>query len=644
MARSPGSFDHRNFYRDGEKPNRGATEQAENRWWAMTGEADIANAVTSTLNTLRKAQDIRARQYVVNGRMYGGRPVAGYAAQWFPRATGGTGGAGSGNGASSDQIRYNVTQSVTDTLISNMISNHPKPMYVTNGGDYRLRKKGERLNEFTEGVFYECNTYRKGIEALKDGCIQGDGLLKIMINPDTQRIEHDRVDTMEIYVDEVEAEFGQPRTMHHVKLVDRTVAEDLWPNKLSWIRDAQKARVTDAGQPSISDLIAVRESWRLPSSPGAKDGRHVLTIDGHSLGTMEPWAYDFFPFARFRYCTRPRGYWSQGIAEQLRPIQREIDQILWLIQQSIHMAGTFKILMKIGSQTPTEHFNNMIGTIIKYAGDAPPTYITPPIVQPELYTHLWNLVQKAYDLSGISALSASGQMPPGLSGSGEAQRVYNNIETKRFQNIGKSWEEFFMEVSRISVALLRDAAKENKGSYPVQTRGKHGLAVYDWKDIALEEDDYRLECYPVSALPSEPAGRIAMVEDWMRIGLITDPTEAARLMEFPDLKQVGSLMNAQTERLSKILDKIIEDAEYTAPDPYDNQAEARKTCLEYLKRAQTEAVEPEKIDMLEAFLQQLDWIASQATPPPALPPMIPGAGRSTLPTQTGAPVGAPAPA
>lgn len=615
MAAGPGSFDHRSFTRHGRaEPLVKATEAAERSWWTMKDGTAAADSISGVLGTLRRAQDNRWRQYVVNARLYNNRPLSGYAG--FPRGSA----AGQG-GKPAATIRYNVTQSVIDTLVSKMIKNRPKPEFVTSGGDYRLQLKAKHMNRFVDGLFYDCKTPQKGIEALKDGCIQGDGLLKIVVNRETGLIEHDRVDEMEIWVDDMEAEFGTPRQMHHVRLVDRSVAESLWPDHKQWIRGAQQVQAQMNGEITVSDMIAVRESWRLPSSPNAKNGRHIITVEGHALTPMMEWKHDFFPFARFRFNQRSRGFWSQGIAEQLRSIQLEIDNILRSIQQSIYLGSTYKILMKIGSRTPTQHFNNLIGTIIEWAGDTPPQYITPPLVQPELYTHLWTLVTKAYDVVGMSQLSAAGQIPAGLSGSGESQRVYHDIQSDRFQAIGKSWEDFFLDAARISIALVREAASDRDGHYVVQATGAMGLRDEDWKEIGLDENSYRIRCYPVSALPSDPAGRIAMVEDWMRIGLIKDPVKAAQLMDFPDLEAFSSLAEAQENRLAEQFDDIIEHGRYTPPDAFDDQILARKRCIEYIKRSQCNGVEPEKIAYLETYIQQLDWIAKKSMPPP--PPVTP---------------------
>ena len=84
----------------------------------------------------------------------------------------------------------------------------------------------------------------------------------------------------EIFVDDVEALYGQPRQLHRVKQVDRQVLLDMFPDDAGLIMGAKPSRTEENGRSIIADMITVRESWHLPSGPGAKDGKHVITIDG----------------------------------------------------------------------------------------------------------------------------------------------------------------------------------------------------------------------------------------------------------------------------------------------------------------------------------------------------------------------------
>jgi len=157
------------------------------------------------------------------------------------------------------------------------------------------------------------------------------------------------------------------------------------------------------------------------SGPDAGDGLHVIAVD-HDLSFIEEWTKDYFPFARFQWGKRLYGYWSQGAAEQIQNIQLEINKLLWVKQRSLHLAGTFKILLENGSKIVKEHLNNDIGAIVTYSGTKP-EYVIPPIVPMEIDTQINWLKNAGFEQLGISMLSVGSQKPAGLNSGKGSQRI-----------------------------------------------------------------------------------------------------------------------------------------------------------------------------------------------------------------------------
>src|SRR6185312_9807550 len=120
----------------------------------------------------------------------------------------------------------------------------------------------------------------------------------------------------------------------------------------------------------------------------------------------EDYDQKFFPFAILRYNPRLYGFYAQGMAEQLVPTQVEINRTLISIQRSLYLGGTHKIFVKNGSKVIKSHFDNMIGTILEYAGDTAPQYVVPQLVQPEIYAHLQTMKADGYQLPGVSQMQA----------------------------------------------------------------------------------------------------------------------------------------------------------------------------------------------------------------------------------------------
>jgi hypothetical protein len=464
--------------------------------------------------------------------------------------------------------------------------------------------------------------------------VWGDGIIHVFER--NKRVTWERVMCGEIVVDEIEAFYGKPRQMHRVRDVDRGVLKDLFQKKSSVLDDPSLTAPMPAMYPNrVADLVTVRESWHLPSSPGADDGAYFISVDGHALTKVEEWKHDFFPFARISWTPRLYGYWAQGLAEQLLGTQVEINKLLQLIQRSYHLGGTFKIFLERGSKIVKEHVNNEVGAIVDYTGKTP-QYVIPPLVPPEIYTHLVRLIPQAYEQAGVSTLSATSRTPVGIE-SGKALRTLNDIESDRFLTTSRAYEEFYLELARLSIATARDIAEENDGSYPVKVPFQSELMDIDWKDIDLQEDDFVMQCYPVSSLRSDPAGRLQDVTELMQAGLVSKRRGRA-LLDFPDLQKEESLANASENYLQWVFDKMLEGdpddpTTYTPPEPYDDLVTAREMALEYYAWIRTKTdVDPRRTEYLRDYLTQLDELQAAAAPPPppagaeGAPPMaVPGA-------------------
>ena len=597
-------------------------DNKERRWWMLKGQ-DAADVISGTLNLIRDAQSFRATQWIVSARLYGNLAPTTLAGVSFSKIA-------AQQPALRDRISYNLVQSVVDTVVSRVTRNRPRPFYLTSDGDYKKQREAKRLNSFLDGVFYENGTHDIGKIVFRDAAVWGDGFIHVFAKGD--RVCHERVMSSEIFVDDVESLYGQPRQMHRVKQVDRQVLFDMFPEDADKIAGAKPSRTEEAGRSIVADMITVRESWHLASGPGADDGKHCITIDGAVLGEMEPWPYSFFPFARVQWSPRLYGYWGQGLAEQLQNIQLEINKLLWVIQRSMHLMGSFKVFIENGSKIVKEHLNNDVGSIINYTG-TPPMYVTPPIVAPEVYAHLQTLINKGYEQAGVSQLAASSLKPEGLN-SGRAIREYNDIQTDRLAVPSKSYEQMFMDVGRLSIEVVKMiAAKE--GGYEVRVPGKKGLASVEWKDIKLDDEDYVMQCYPVSSLPTDPAGRLATIQEYAQAGFLS-PRQARRLLDFPDLDQVESLANAEEDYLTMVFDKIVDDGDYTSPDPLDDLQLSKQLCLEYYAKGKANNLREDRLEMLRRYLEQISEI-EQAMMPPAPPMPLP------MPGATGAPLAPPMP-
>lgn len=594
------AIDYRDFSSDGSPPKKNTQ-----KWWTIDGDdrsEKVADSVANTLNTLKENQNKLEAQRQASARLYGNIPLYG------------TLGLSSSKGAQTlpvvrDRLTYNVVQSCVDTVVAKMAKNSPRPLFLTDGGSYRLQRKAQKLNQFMEGIFFENEMHDMlAPDAFRDAAVLGDGIIHCYDY--YGQVKFERVLASEILVDEIEAIYGKPTQLYRCKNVDRLALIEMFPKHKDKIKAANAAFIEGNTVPHVSDQITVCEAWHLPSGPESKDGKHVIVITGVTL-YEENWKHNFFPFAKLPWCKRLYGFWSQGGAEQIQNIQLEINKLLWVIQRSMHLMGSFKVLIQNGSKVVSEHINNDIGTLVYYNG-VEPKYITPPMVQPELYAHLQTLKASAYEQFGISQLSASSKKPSGLD-SGKALREFNDIESERFMTAGKQYEKFHLDATRLAVATAR-SIRERNGKYSMRVPGYKFLSTIDWSEVDIPDDQFLMQCFPVSQLPQDPAGRLATIQEYAQAGYI-DPRTARKLSDFPDLQQVESLANSVEERILKTLDLIVDEGEYTPPDQFMDLNLARQLALQYYNQYSNQDLEPDRVAQIEQFLSQVDALQQAAVPP-----------------------------
>jgi len=600
-------------------------------WWNADNDNDLMAQVLSTMEYLKKTNLNRVRQASVFARLFSGKPLYNFLAS---NAT-----LDSSNQLPTGRPTANVCYSCTDTLVSRISQDRPKPVFLTDGGHYKERKLAKEANAFIQGELFRTKAYDLGALALRDSCVLGNGFIKVFAKDEKVCLE--RVLETELLTDFNDAYYNDPRQLIQVKLVDRSVILAMFPDKEDVIAKAVHGNVdsTPRSTETISDQFILAEAWHLPSGPKANDGRHVLVC---SAGVIldEPWTKAKFPFVKFSYNPNIVGWFAQGLIEILMPTQMEIYRMLIVASQSIELMGVPRIYIDELSKIMETSFNNRIGTIIKGRG-APPTFINAESNSPEIYQWIQWLISNAYSMSGISAMAAASQKPAGLN-SGEAIRSFDDLQTDRFAALARRYQNIYTDLSYMMIDVARDIAEET-GSYTTVYPGKDGTREVNFKNINKLKDTFVIQCFEESSLPKDPAGRQAKLSEMLAAGEISNQ-EFRRLSNFPDLEQSDRLAAALEERILHALDQIVEqgDKDYAdiAPDTFmlDPTDMATTLCVNYINLYATQQLEEEKMQLLRDWFAQVQGLKQQAMPPPV--PTTPPAQSQMPPTQPpAAPIG-----
>jgi hypothetical protein len=211
--------------------------------------------------------------------------------------------------------------------------------------------------------------------------------------------------------------------------------------------------------------------------------------------------------------------------------------------------------------------------------------------------------------------------------SGEAIRTYDDISTDRFASLSRRYDNFFIDLAYAVIDLAKDIC-EREGAYSTVYPNKNGTKEIDLPKASLLQDPFVIQCFNMSSLPRDPAGRMAKVTEMIQSGMITIK-EGRRLLDYPDLEQVERLANASEERIFQILDDIVEHGKYTPPDPFMDLQLANDLTVQYYNLYVGAKLEESRAQMLRDFFDQVQDMKQAAMPPP-------------MPAGPGAPGGAPA--
>jgi hypothetical protein len=511
-------------------------------------------------------------------------------------------------------------------------------MFLTVDGTLAQQRKARNLERFVEAVATRINLYDHAIAALYDCAVMGKGFVRFFAEDD--EISCERVHPDDVWIDEQVCRNGRPRAFHIKRLVPKEVLRAFYVDgndDASEIEDAiERAHGVTSGE-FDTDLIEVWEGWHLRSRKRAKDGRHVVVMDGAVL-VDEEYAHDSFPILELNWSRVTVGFWPSGLAEEIEGLQEEINDLLARIQEAMRLLSAPYILKNQNTDVVLDEWTNEVARIVTYSNGPPPEVKINATVHPEMFQHGENLYRKGFEIAGVSQMSATSTKPAGDL-SGRALQVLIDVESVRFGMLSRAWEHFQIEAAERIVKLAKDLYT---GETKVKWSSKNLVRVIRWADVNIEEDAYVIRVDAANALPVEPGGRLAFVEQLRAAGGLT-PEQVKDLLDFPDLERFMSLERAGRDAVETMLEAMMDSGEYEPPLEYYDLKYGLVRCLQLWSKAKAQGAKDAELQFLVDWMKAAaDLLNEQehgrgplaqsdgAPPPGPMPPegapMPPGAG------------------
>lgn len=453
---------------------------------------------------------------------------------------------GEDDGTSS--ITENVIKSCINTLVSKIASQKVRPFINTVNGSFKDMQISKQTQQYFDDLYDEQNINKVVADSFKDSCIFDRGV--IYVNADLHMI--DRVMPWQVFIDPLEESYKHltravyKRTQFPVTLLPFKTNTEM-------------------------DSVTVYTYWNI------NDGKVVTYIPELDYYKEEKYTQGILPFIFMHYESPIKGTSSSSIVDDLYGIQMEIQDLCNKIRDASQLASPLKYFVPESSTIKTKKLSNRTGEIITYTPSpnmtsSPVTVATDPFMDPQWMTTLEQLKQHAYEICGISQLSATSQKPKGLD-SGIALSTMEDIESDRFETQLNEVIRAYVEIAKLCI----DIFPEDEDILP-PNRLRSSIK---WRDIVEAKDSLNIQFSAAESLSKDPSEKLRQLQALYQAGLIPQ-SRIAQLMELPDLQMGYSISQNSINAVLSVIDDCLENGVMEVPDYIPTQMlkeEIMNTCL-----------------------------------------------------------------
>ncbi len=619
-----------------------ALRTVEADWWEKSGE-DLAQSLGAVFRVVRDENQWRTDADEYHWGLYEGTGVGGVKTK-----------SNKGMTYCNATLPDNVCKMAVDTLTAKVATIRPIPQVLPSRGNWKDHRRARKMRQFIEGEFYRQGIHeRVASRIIKDAQIARAGAVQVDIDGKKPSVK--RVHIWTLFVDDWDAEFGEPLTMMRLHTWDRGTAIRKFGKTKALkekIRESGRFSSTtslnrDEERASTVDRVELLEAWHRCCEDHGKDadehdcvGRHVIICDGAVL-FEEEWPHDYFPIEFLMYDTPNTGFWGSGLVQTLEGYQSSIDQANEKLDEQYRASGK-GVILRDGSGIFKSEVVNGLFTWHAKPGPYGPEVFELDLVNEHMRARPAELIERALNAAGISQMSAQSQKPAEVE-SGIALQTLDDIESQRHIVFGRRFESWCMGVARLLIECVKKIAKKH-GDYAVDVPMKGHYLPLKWQDVVI--DGFQLQMQSVGQLYMSFAGRLDKLKSLFEMGAIDRGTfmrhlDAGDVQLELDMETVDKLI--VDEMLEAMLDVDDEpandnDRAYKAPHKYLPLQWAHKRAHQKRLQAEMEGAPVHVLRLLGRFIDDCDYLMQKAptgaapadpmAPPPGpmMPPPPPGGG------------------
>ena len=528
----------------------------------------------------------------------------------------------------------NKAKAAIDTFTSQVFSTDQRARCRSKDASYKQKRRARKLQQFCDGLAYGLKLHKMRIRAGKDACVLESGVGALQFFRDGDNVCVQRVLATELCFDPLDGLVdGTPQTLYRRRPVPRDRVKALWGDDGGPIDEAIDAAATIATGGAPADHIEVFEAWHLPTTKDSEDGWHVIALDVDQEGACllaEGYTKDHHEIVFYSVEERFTTGWGLSFMTQMRPLQTRINANRYRIERSQKIYHAMHLYVNRAARLQKSALSNEIGSVWEGNGDVPPQQIKFQLASPELYQQIEKDGQLIFQNNGISIGAAHGASDLGANAAAAAYREETKKADDRNSERQQRWEQFHLDCVRVAMGIVRDIAEKTEDgkdrdkpkSFKVAAPGRKNMTVVDWKDVAMDEEDYHLEIKAASPVPTDPDGLVALGERMVELGAWT-PQQLAGYYQDLDADGRTNRMMAKERVLEDTFEELLyEDNAAALPDEFTDFNLALELGAEYLDQGIEDGVPEKHLERVRRYLKRCKQMlkASQQPPPGAAPP------------------------
>ena len=433
----------------------------------------------------------------------------------------------------------NVIKSCIDTLTSKIAQSKVRPFFNCINGTFKDINVCKNAQQYFDQYFDIEEVNKKVSMAFRDACIFDHGV--IYVDGETKSIT--KALPWQVFV--------RPAELTYNNITRAYYCQNDYP--VSMLPEKYRNKVLKANPDQEYVTYGIYYD--------TVDQCKAVYISELDFVELEKYEGNRVPFIFLWYNNPIHGGSSVSVVDMLYGIQCEVNTLMSKVKDASQLSPALTFFLPDDATIKSTQLNNRVGNVITYKATSdmsgsPVTVATPNFIDSQYIELINNLKETAYEMVGISQLSAQSKKPSGLD-SGVALQTMENVESERF-------EEQLNQVIRCYVEIAKTCLRVFPKEETILPDTPNRVDIR-WGDIVDEEKKMQIQFSAADSLSKDPSTKLQQLQQLAAVGVI--PRERiAQFMELPDLEGGYSLSNNAINAVLSVIRDCIESDNYDVPD------------------------------------------------------------------------------